>query len=206
MASGQLETHGRATSFPPFRPTGGELIRHCARRRGDAPFAVLGDERLTYAEADARSAALAKGLLVAGVGKSSHVGLLAPRQRHERLLLPSHPYLRVVWAWGADRGAGGPARTWLPAPAHRESPGPRATSLGMTETLGPHTFEEDLPLPAGKEGSFGRPVPGVEHRLVDPGTGEDVPPGDVVTGLDHPDRGQDVAAAVALRPGAGEGA
>ena len=126
---------------------------------------VLGDERLTYAEADARSAALAKGMLVSGVGKSSHVGLLAPNgltwvvawlaatrigalvallntygqtrelgrglrhadvahlltveshlghdylarleaaapglagQRHEHLLLPSHPYLRSVWTW-----------------------------------------------------------------------------------------------------------
>src|SRR5690606_8132022 len=53
------------------------------------------------------------------------------------------------------------------------------TSLGMTETLGPHTFEADVPLPPGKEGSFGRPVPGVEHRIVDPETGDDVPAGQV---------------------------
>jgi acyl-CoA synthetase (AMP-forming)/AMP-acid ligase II len=151
----------------------------------------------------------------------------------------------------------------------------------MSETLGPHTFEEDVPLPPDKAGSFGRPVPGVEHRVVDPETLDDVPPGQVgevwvrgysvmlglhkreradtftaggwyrtgdaghfdadghlffagrlgdvvktsgmnvtpreveaaledrpevalaiVTGIDHPDRGQDVVAAVALNPGA----
>ena len=487
----------RAENFPLFTPTSGELARRGAERWGDAPFVVLGDERLTYTEADARSAALAKGLLVSGVGKSTHVGLLAPNgpawvvawlaatrigalvallntygqtrelgrslrhgdvahlltveshlghdyldrleaaapgladQRHEHLLLPSHPYLRSVWAWGsggtpdrmwcgavdelAARGAAVPdqvlteveaevrpsdpmimvfssgstadpkavvhtqgatvrhahnlnqlrdlrpddviytpmplfwvgglsfslvaamhagaslvfeerfepgatlellerervtqvlgwphmgkaltdhpswrardlssirsgAATALPAPGDRQPPGPRATSLGMSETLGPHTFEEDVPLPPDKEGSFGRPVPGVEHRVVDPETLEDVPPGQVgevwvrgysvmlglhkreradtftadgwyrtgdaghfdadghlffagrlgdvvktsgmnvtpreveaaleeqpevalaiVTGIDHPDRGQDVVAAVALTPGA----
>jgi len=488
---------GRAESFPPFTPTSGELARRCAERWGDALFVVLGDERMTYAEADARSAALAKGLLASGVGKSTHVGLLAPNgpdwvvawlaatrigalvallntygqtrelgralrhgdvahlltveshlghdylgrleaaapgladQRHERLLLASHPYLRSVWAWGSGgtagrqwcgevgdlvaRGAAVPDRllaeveaevhpadpmimvfssgstadpkavihthgatvrhahnlnqlrdlhpddviytpmplfwvgglsfslvaamhagasivfeerfepeatlellerervtqvlgwphmgkalanhpswrdrdlssirsgaaTALPAPGDREPPGPRATSLGMSETLGPHTFEEDVPLPPDKEGSFGRPVPGLEHRVVDPETLDDVPPGQVgevwvrgysvmlglhkreradtftadgwyrtgdaghfdadghlffagrlgdvvktsgmnvtpreveaaleeqpevalaiVTGIDHPDRGQDVVAAVALNPGA----
>jgi acyl-CoA synthetase (AMP-forming)/AMP-acid ligase II len=54
----------------------------------------------------------------------------------------------------------------------------RANSLGMTETLGPHTIEEQSKvLPATKAGSFGRPVPGVEHRVVDPVTGEPVPTG-----------------------------
>jgi acyl-CoA synthetase (AMP-forming)/AMP-acid ligase II len=488
---------GRTESFPPFRPTSGELVRRCAERWGDAPFVVLGDERMTYAEADTRSAALAKGLLASGVGKSTHVGLLAPNgptwvvawlaatrigalvallntygqtrelgralrhgdvahlltveshlghdylgrleaaapgladQRHEHLFLASHPYLRSVWAWGSG---GAPDREWcgevndlaareaavpdqllaeveaevhpsdpmimvfssgstadpkavlhthgatvrhahnlnqlrdlrpddviytpmplfwvgglsfslvaamhagaslvfeerfepaatlellerervtqvlgwphmgkaladhpsrrerdlssirsgaataLPAPGDRQPQGPRATSLGMSETLGPHTFEEDAPLPPDKEGSFGRPVPGVEHRVVDPETLDDVPTGQVgevwvrgysvmlglhkreradtftadgwyrtgdaghfdadghlffagrlgdvvktsgmnvtpreveaaleeqpevalaiVTGIDHPDRGQDVVAAVALNPGA----
>lgn len=157
---------------------------------------------------------------------------------------------------------------------------PTANSLGMTETLGPHTFATKDPLPPDKEGSFGFSVPGVEHRIVDPVTLEDVPvgatgelwlrgysvmlglhkreradtftpdgwyrtgdsgrfdhdghfyflgrmgdliktsgmnvtPRDVelalealpevvmafVCGIDHPDRGQDVVAAIALRPG-----
>ncbi len=157
---------------------------------------------------------------------------------------------------------------------------PKPNSLGMTETLGPHTFDAKRALPADKEGSFGFSVPGVEHRIVDPVTLEEVPvgePGEVwlrgysvmvglhkreradvftadgwyrtgdagrfdedghfyylgrmgdqikssgmnitprdvelvledqpevtmayVCGVDHPDRGQDVVAAVALRPG-----
>ena len=67
----------RAPSFPPFTPTSGELIRSCAARLGDKPLAVLGDVRLSYAEAEARSAALAKGLLASGAGKGTRVGLLA---------------------------------------------------------------------------------------------------------------------------------
>ena len=67
----------RAPSFPPFTPTGGELVRWCAARFGDKTLAVLGDVRLSYAEAEARSAALAKGLLASGAGKGTRVGLLA---------------------------------------------------------------------------------------------------------------------------------
>ena len=45
----------------------------------------------------------------------------------------------------------------------------------MTETLGPHTLErEGSELSEGQIGSFGRSVPGVEHRVVDPLTGSDV--------------------------------
>jgi acyl-CoA synthetase (AMP-forming)/AMP-acid ligase II len=54
---------------------------------------------------------------------------------------------------------------------------PKANSLGMTETLGPHTFANKDPLPEGKEGSFGFSVPGVEHKIVDPVTLEDLPVG-----------------------------
>ncbi len=65
-----------------------------------------------------------------------------------------------------------------PRTPSRAAPPPKATSLGMTETLGPHTFDAyDDPLPPEKEGSFGLSVPGVEHKLVDPVTGEDVPVG-----------------------------
>jgi acyl-CoA synthetase (AMP-forming)/AMP-acid ligase II len=481
-------------SFPPFTATSGTLVRWCAQRWGDKPFVALGDRRLTYAEADARSAELAKALLVSGVGKGTHVGLLAPNgpdwvvawlaatrvgavvallntynksaelsrairhsdqavlltvgrhlghdyldrleqaapalvgQTHEHLLVPSHPYLRAVWTWDAEprgwcgdladlvaRGAevgddllaeveaevhpadpmvlvyssgstgepkaaihthgavvrhahnlgqmrdlrdddvlytpmplfwvGGfsftlvaamhagaslvfeeqfePGATlelierervtqvlgWphmakalvdhpsfatrdlssvragnltalLPQDQQLDAAVPKANSLGMTETLGPHTFADKSPLPPGKEASFGFSVPGVEHKIVDPVTLEDLPVGQVgevwlrgyslmvglhkreradtftedgwyrtgdagrfdedghftftgrmgdlikssgmnitprevevvleampevamafVTGVDHPDRGQDVVAAVALRPG-----
>jgi acyl-CoA synthetase (AMP-forming)/AMP-acid ligase II len=44
----------------------------------DQPFVVCDDDVLTYAGADARSAALARGLLAAGAGPGTHVGLLYP--------------------------------------------------------------------------------------------------------------------------------
>jgi acyl-CoA synthetase (AMP-forming)/AMP-acid ligase II len=485
----------RAPHFPDFTPTSAELIRTSAARFGDKVLAVLGDERLTYAEADARSAALSKGLLASGVGKGARVALLAPNspewivgwlaasrigavvallntyskarelgwvlrhadaqvlltvdshlgndylerleqaapgladQPHDRILLESHPFLRSVWTWGSGerpwaapvadlvaRGsvvtdgllrecesevtpadpmvvvyssgstsdpkgavhAHGPAirhahNLWqmrdlnaddvlytpmplfwvggfsftliaamhagatlvfeeqfepgatlsliereritqvlgwphmakalvdhptfaerdlssirggsyaalLPQDQQAEAEVPKANSLGMTETLGPHTFDsKDNPLPPEKEGSFGLSVPGVEHKIVDPVTLEDLPVGETgelwlrgyslmlglhkreradtftpdgwyrtgdgghfdedghfyftgrlgdlikssgmnitprdvelalealpevtlafVTGVDHPDRGQDVVAAIALRPG-----
>lgn len=484
----------RAPSFPDFTPTSGELVRTCARRWGDKDLVVLGDERLSYAALEARSAELARGLLAAGVGKGTHVGLLAPNGpdwvvgwfaatrigavvallntyakarelgralRHgdvahlltvgthlghdyldrleeaapglvtaeaAQLVLASHPYLRAVWTWDAkprpwagtvdelvadagrvpaevltaaeaevhpsdpmamvfssgstgdpkaavhSHGAvvrhphnlnqlrdlrpddvlytpmplfwvggfsftlvaamhagctvvfqeqfepgttlelierervtevlgwphmakalvdhpsfgerdlssvrGGNVTALLPQDQQVDADVPKATSLGMTETLGPHTFGDGSPLPPEKAGSFGPSVPGVEHKVVDPVTLEELPAGEVgelwlrgyslmlglhkrersetftpdgwyrtgdagrfdedghfyftgrmgdlvktsgmnvtpreveavleeqpevamafVTGIDHPERGQDVVAAVALRPG-----
>ena len=52
----------------------------------------------------------------------------------------------------------------------------RHTSLGMTETGGPHTAcppnEVGRVLPEDMRGSFGRSLPGVEHRIVDPETNQ----------------------------------
>ena len=59
----------RSTSFPDFTPTSGELVRSAAARWGDKALAILGDDRLSYADADARSAALARALLASGAGK-----------------------------------------------------------------------------------------------------------------------------------------
>jgi acyl-CoA synthetase (AMP-forming)/AMP-acid ligase II len=56
----------------------------------------------------------------------------------------------------------------------------RHNSLGMTETVGPHSGfarpgappeERATPLPARLRGSFGAPLPFIEHRIVDPLTG-----------------------------------
>ena len=48
-------------------------------------------------------------------------------------------------------------------------------SLGMTETGGPHTTcppsERGRVLPAELQGAFGRPLPYVQHRVIDPDTG-----------------------------------
>jgi acyl-CoA synthetase (AMP-forming)/AMP-acid ligase II len=54
------------------------LLRARARDRADAPLLVCDDDVLTYSEAEIRSRSLAKGLLAAGAGKGSHVGLLHP--------------------------------------------------------------------------------------------------------------------------------
>jgi acyl-CoA synthetase (AMP-forming)/AMP-acid ligase II len=48
------------------------------RRRADHILLICDDERLTYAEADQRSAELARGLIALGAGKGTHVGLLYP--------------------------------------------------------------------------------------------------------------------------------
>ena len=66
-----------STSFPAFTPTSAALVRSAAARWGDKPLAILADARLSYADADARSAELAKGLLASGAGKGTRVGLLA---------------------------------------------------------------------------------------------------------------------------------
>jgi acyl-CoA synthetase (AMP-forming)/AMP-acid ligase II len=66
----------------------------------------------------------------------------------------------------------------LPGAARPVDPELRSNSLGMTETCGPHTMDRmDYDLPEKLRGSFGRSVPGLEHRVVDPDTGEVLPPG-----------------------------
>jgi len=51
-----------------------------------------------------------------------------------------------------------------------------ANSLGMTETLGPHSMEPAEPLPENRAGSFGRDVSGFERVIKDPVTGAILPP------------------------------
>jgi acyl-CoA synthetase (AMP-forming)/AMP-acid ligase II len=55
-----------------------------------------------------------------------------------------------------------------------------ATSLGMTETCGGHTAASPRAGRGGpwSDGSFGAPLPGVEHRIVDAGTDTPVPDGE----------------------------
>jgi acyl-CoA synthetase (AMP-forming)/AMP-acid ligase II len=54
------------------------LIRRQADTRGSHPLLVCDGDRLTYAEAERRSADLARGLLELGAAKGTHVGLLYP--------------------------------------------------------------------------------------------------------------------------------
>ena len=55
-----------------------ELVTERASARGDHPLLVCDADRLTYAEAERRSAALARGLVALGVGRATHVGVLYP--------------------------------------------------------------------------------------------------------------------------------
>lgn len=387
-------TDERAFQEPGYRATAGEFIRHVAAEWGDHDLAVLGDHRLTFAEAERESARLAKALLASGVKAGKHVALLAPNgpdwvvgflaatrigalvpllntyykprelgwvlehcdaevlltvdrhlghdyverlesiapgletQEHAGIRVASHPALRTVWMWadetpgwagsvdellaradgvsdgdlleaeaslrpndamlviytsgstaepkGVIHSHGGvirhpynllPFRDLLPGdvcytpmplfwvggltytlisgmhagativfeeqfepgatlelierervthvigwphmakaltehpsfperdlssvrggsldallPEHLRVGDPelRANSLGMTESLGPHSIEMiGSELPPEKRGSFGRAVPGIDHRIVDPVSGKDQPPGEM---------------------------
>ena len=61
----------------------------------------------------------------------------------------------------------------LPEEVRPRDPELRSNSLGMTETGGPHTIDRmDEDLPEKLRGSFGRSVPGLEHKIVDPQSGQ----------------------------------
>ena len=67
-----------SVEFPPYESTIPAMIRAAVAAHGHRLLGVLDNQRMTYAEADAASAAIAKGLLALGVGKGTRVGLLAP--------------------------------------------------------------------------------------------------------------------------------
>jgi acyl-CoA synthetase (AMP-forming)/AMP-acid ligase II len=58
--------------------TVGRVLREHVAAHGDLEYVVCDDERLTYADAEQRSRVLARGLLAAGVGRGSRIGLLFP--------------------------------------------------------------------------------------------------------------------------------
>src|SRR5256885_8254532 len=58
--------------------TVGRLLRERVAAHGDVEYVVCDDDRLTYADAERRSRVLGRGLLAAGVGRGSRVGLLFP--------------------------------------------------------------------------------------------------------------------------------
>ncbi len=73
---------------------------------------------------------------------------------------------------------GGNLYELLPDGMRPSDPELRSNSLGMTETCGPHTMDRmDVEMPERLRGSFGHAVPGVEHKVVDPSSGETLPPG-----------------------------
>lgn len=67
-------------------------------------------------------------------------------------------------------------------PERRPSPGARANLLGMTESFGPYCgYQMDTDMPRSAWGSCGKPLPGVEIRIVDTETGDLLPTGSVGT-------------------------
>jgi acyl-CoA synthetase (AMP-forming)/AMP-acid ligase II len=58
--------------------TVGGILRRQAQARADHPLLVCDAERLSYAEAEHRSAQLARRLIGLGAGKGTHVGVLFP--------------------------------------------------------------------------------------------------------------------------------
>jgi acyl-CoA synthetase (AMP-forming)/AMP-acid ligase II len=76
---------------------------------------------------------------------------------------------------------GGPLIEALPPHLRPTSPDLAPTVLGMSETGGPHTAQDDgyAPLPEHQRGSYGRSLPGMEHRVVDVDTGAEVHDGRV---------------------------
>ena len=66
---------GVDTPTVPFPPTVPGALRHAVAHWGDHDFIVTPDRRMTYAEAEAESRAVAKQMLAAGMGKGTRVGL-----------------------------------------------------------------------------------------------------------------------------------
>jgi acyl-CoA synthetase (AMP-forming)/AMP-acid ligase II len=64
--------------MPGDSPTVAEILRHQVRSRGDHALLACDGDRIGYADADRRSAELARGLIAQGAGKGTHVGLLYP--------------------------------------------------------------------------------------------------------------------------------
>ncbi|WP_068177879.1 class I adenylate-forming enzyme family protein [Mycobacterium sp. UM_CSW] len=64
--------------MPGDSPTVAEVLRRQAQSRAEHALLVCDGERIGYAEAERRSAELARGLIALGAGKGTHVGLLYP--------------------------------------------------------------------------------------------------------------------------------
>jgi len=71
------------------------FVRAVADAYGDKTLIVLGEERLSYRDAERRSSALARALVARGIGKGTHVGLL----------MPNGPDWVVAWLAAARMGA-----------------------------------------------------------------------------------------------------
>jgi acyl-CoA synthetase (AMP-forming)/AMP-acid ligase II len=67
-----------APCFPDYAPTVPAFLARASERFGPNPLILLGERRITYADAECLSARLACGLLARGYGKGSRIAVLAP--------------------------------------------------------------------------------------------------------------------------------
>jgi acyl-CoA synthetase (AMP-forming)/AMP-acid ligase II len=64
-------------------------------------------------------------------------------------------------------------------PPGQRPPDVNSTSLGMTEMCSVHTsWDQYDELPESRRGTFGKTLPGIEHKVVDPDTGAELAPGE----------------------------
>lgn len=144
------------------------LLADRAAARGDHPLLICDDDVLTYAEADSRSAALAKGLLAAGAGKGTHVGLLHPNgsafvvawlaaARIGAVALPLSTFSTRAELRGLLRGAD--VELLLAAPSHRGRDFV-ADVAALVPSFDPPIHCPDLPALRHVSFSGDAPVPG----------------------------------------------
>jgi len=81
--------------FPDYTPTIPAMLHQLTQRFGERELVVLNTQRMTYAELETASARLARGLLAAGIGKGTRVGLL----------MPNGPDWMVAWFAASRIGA-----------------------------------------------------------------------------------------------------
>ncbi|MDX1736040.1 MAG: AMP-binding protein, partial [Halioglobus sp.] len=81
--------------FPDYQPTTPEFLRAVCTANAERDLIVYEGERLSYGDAQRRSARLARGLLASGIGKGTHIGLL----------MPNNPDFVVAWFAAARIGA-----------------------------------------------------------------------------------------------------
>jgi acyl-CoA synthetase (AMP-forming)/AMP-acid ligase II len=173
--------------------THGSLVRHAyllARHRGvtaadriysSMPFFWVGGLTMVVLQALSTGAAV----LAQDVFEPGETLRLLERERATFIscwpqasrAMADHPDFHIR---DLSRVRGGTLLEALPPERRPTDPELMPTMLGMTETGGPHTMPEvpDAPLPPERRGSFGIPLPMVEHRIVDPGSGTVRPTGE----------------------------
>jgi acyl-CoA synthetase (AMP-forming)/AMP-acid ligase II len=148
------------------------LLRSQAAARPDHAFLIADDDRLTFGEAERRSAQLARGLLAAGVGRGSRVALLHPNgsdlvvgwlaaARIGAVSVPLSTFSTSAELVGLLRGCD--ASVLLSASSYRSQDYPASLQAGIPEL----DLQGEPPLlsprvPSLRRIAFTEPTPGVD--------------------------------------------